>query len=156
MRSKLRQDVEEVKSLLGSINSALIVREPGTALAADAYDGLRRQVAAATAERHAHLAQLVRILEALDNGVSAESLQQLVEQWAEQAGLRRWDKPDPVELFEIMGTGDGPLEVVQPAWVDGDQSNLVKQGLLKRHKSPPETSTSPSHGADAASREDET
>lgn len=140
MRSKARQDLAEVKQLVSSINSALIVREPGTALAAEAYEGLRRQVAQATAERHAHLTQLVRILEALDKGVSAESLQLLVEQWAEQAGLRRWHEPDPAEFFEVMGTGDGPLEVLQPAWVGSEPPALVKPGLMKRHPASPEPS----------------
>lgn len=135
MRRKLRQDVSEIKQLVSSINSALIVREPGTALAAEAYEGLRRQVAQATAERRAHLTQLVRILEALDSGVSAESLQSLVEQWADQAGLRRWHEPDPAEYFDIIGNGDGSLEVLQPAWVGGEPAALIKPGLLKRHDS---------------------
>ena len=132
MIGKMRRDLGEIKELVSSINAALIVREPGTALAADAYDGLRRQVSQATAERRAHLVELVRILEAIDNGVSGESLHRLVEGWADQAGLSRLCEPTPPEAFDIIDDGDqaGPLEVINPAWVAGDV--LIKQGLARR------------------------
>lgn len=133
MLRKLRTEISEIKQLVSSINTALIVREPGTAVAAEAYDGLRRQVAQATAERRAHLVELVRLLEALDSGVSGDSLQRLVQEWANQAGLERWPDPEPREFFEVMGDGDGPVEVVHPAWVAaGPETVLVKPGLLRR------------------------
>jgi hypothetical protein len=132
MLRKLRQDIGELKAMVSSINSALIVREPGTALAAEAYEGLRRQVAQATAERRAHLVELVRVLEALDNGVTGESLQRLVAGWADQAGVRRWEAVEPVDYFEVIGDGEGQLEVVNAAWVVDDPPKLIKPGLARR------------------------
>jgi len=41
---KLRHHVAELHRMVTSINTALIVREPGTALSADAYDGLRKTI----------------------------------------------------------------------------------------------------------------
>ena len=137
----LRENVAEIRQMVSSINTALIVREPGTALAADAYEGLRRQVASAASDRRAHLIELVRIQEALDNDVSIESLQRLVAGWSEQAGLRRWEDPEPREFFEIIGDGDGDLELVQPAWVAGEPAELVKPGLLQRSAAASPTSS---------------
>lgn len=137
MMARTRRELSEIKELVSSINTALIVREPGTALAADAYDGLRRQVSKATTERRAHLVELVRLLEAIDNGVSGDALRRLVEGWADQAGLSRLSDPTPPEAFEIIDDGDraGPLEVINPAWVAGDV--LIKQGLARRTDSEP-------------------
>ena len=156
MFRKLYREMAEVKALVASINSALIVREPGTALAAEAYDGLRRQIARAASDRQAHLVELVRTIEALDNGVSGESLRRLVEGWAEQAGLRRWEEPTPADFFEVMGEGEGPLEIVNPAWIAGDPVMLVKPGLARRAQ-PPEPSRSDATDDQAAleSREGE-
>lgn len=140
MRKRERALLEElsiVHEMVSSINTALIVREPGTAVAADAFDGLRRQVAQATAERRAHLIELSRLLEALDKGVSGDQLERLVSGWADQAGLRQsWDS-DQVEWFEIIGERKSadPLEVAQPAWVAGDPPVLVRPGVARRIES---------------------
>lgn len=132
MLRKLRTEISEIKQLVSSINTALIVREPGTAMAAEAYEGLRRQVAQATTERRAHLVELVRLIEALDSGVSGDSLHRLVHGWANQAGLERWPDPEPREFFEVIGDADEPVEVVHPAWVaTGPDTVLVKPGLLR-------------------------
>lgn len=129
---RLREDVAQMKETLNSINTALIVREPGTARASEAYDGLRRQVAAATTERRNHLLELVRMLEALDSQASRDQLRILVGDWAGQAGLQRWDDTSVTEFFDHIGDGDGPVEIVNSAWVIGDPAALVKAGLVRR------------------------
>lgn len=129
---RIREDVTQMKDMVHSINTALIVREPGTARSSEAYDGLRRQVAAATTERRNHLLELVRMLEALNSHMSRDQLRALVGDWVEQAGLRRWDDASVTEFFDHIGDGDGPVEVVNSAWVIGDPVTLVKAGLARR------------------------
>lgn len=134
-KRQLLAELEALRAIVSSINTALIVREPGTALSAEAFDGLRRQIAQVASDRRAHLVELSRLLDALDKGVSSDQLERLVAGWAEQAGLRRvWDT-DIIDRFEIIGErhGSTPLEVVQPAWVAGDDPVvLVRPGLARR------------------------
>lgn len=142
----------EIRALVDSINTALIVREPGTALAQEAYDGLRRQVTQATSERRAHLVELVRLQEAIDHGVSADGLRRLVAGWSEQAGLRRCVDPGRRELFEVIGEPSDDLEVVNAAWVAGDPPMLVQPGTLRARASEP--SRQPSNDAKVNGEQD--
>jgi hypothetical protein len=122
---------DQMHEQLRDINIALIVREPGTARAAEAYEGLRKSVATAARERRQHLAQLVEFADAIDRGASVETLRQRCEQWCLEAGLERRSDVVP-EWFSVV-EGEGPvLEVMEPAWVDGSSGQLVKQGTARR------------------------
>lgn len=132
-RRKQNDDLAVIREQVSAINTALIVREPGTARSVEAYEGLRRQVAQATTERRAHLVELVRLSEAIDRGVPVEKLGELVAGWSEQAGLRRIDDPSERRLFEVVGEVEPghELEVVNPAWVAGSDAMLIRPGLAR-------------------------
>lgn len=122
---------DQMHERLSEINIALIVREPGTARAAEAYEGLRKSVATAARERRQHLAQLVEFVDAIDRGATMETLRQRCEQWCVEAGLERRSDKVP-EWFSVV-EGEGPvLEVVEPAWIDATSGQLVKQGTARR------------------------
>lgn len=145
---------EKMHERIRDIDVALIVREPGTARAAEAYEGLRRSVATAARERRQHLAQLVEIADAIERGASIDTLRQRCEQWCLEAGLERRSDVVP-EWFSVV-EGEGPvLEVIAPAWVDSASGQLVKQGTARRvpgeiGKAPAAAST-PARAADAPS-----
>jgi hypothetical protein len=122
---------DKMHERLRDIDIALIVREPGTARAAEAYEGLRKSVATAARERRQHLAQLVEFVDAIERGATVETLRQRCEQWCIEAGLERRSDVTP-EWFAVV-EGEGPvLEVVAPAWVDSASGQLVKQGTARR------------------------
>lgn len=122
---------DKMHERLRDIDIALIVREPGTARAAEAYEGLRKSVATAARERRQHLAQLVEFVDAIERGATVETLRQRCEQWCIEAGLERRSDVMP-EWFAVV-EGEGPvLEVVAPAWVDSASGQLVKQGTARR------------------------
>lgn len=125
----------ELTHLVSRIETALVVRDPGNAMAAEAYEGLRRNVVASMRERRSHLMQLVRFEDALDRGVDPEGLRQLVHEWSLQAGLERCTDTSREDFFEILADGDGDeLIVERPAWVDaaGETPVLVQLGLARR------------------------
>ena len=125
------RQLSEIARQLDKIEVALIVRDPGTSLSADAYDGLRRQVIAAAQERTAHLVQLALIDEALRDPRDIEGLRTLVEEWMGQAGLTRVDDPSHEQLFEVVsGKGSG-RELVAPAYVDASSNRIIKQGRAR-------------------------
>jgi hypothetical protein len=121
------------------IKTVLIVKEPTSSLAADAYDGLRKQVIVAAGERRAHLSQLAQMDAALARGGSVEDARRLVRDWMQQAGVVAVAQaPDgtPVsDLFEVLtsnGVADGQsVEVVEPAYLDGATGAVLRLGRAR-------------------------
>jgi hypothetical protein len=125
---------EAILEQVGHITAALIVREPGTALSANAYDGLRKQVSIAARDRRQHLARLVELMEAIDHGATPETLRRKCEQWCHETGLETVTDVARAEAdwFRIVD-GDGPgVEVLTPAWVDAEVGHLIQRGTARR------------------------
>jgi hypothetical protein len=113
----------------------LMVREPASGAAAEAYDGLRRQVVAAVTERMAHLTQLVQLDAALTAGADADTVGKLVRSFAEQASLERVTDAghrDRELLFELVEDLGGRLEVLEPAYVDAITGRVIRRGSMRR------------------------
>lgn len=121
------------------IETALMMNDPGSVVAAEAYEGLRRQVVDAATGRMAHLAQLVQLAHALSDGASLELLRKYLAGWMEQAGLVVVDdltRADAEMVFEVLGgDGDG-LELIEPAYLDARTDRVVRQGRARRVASP--------------------
>jgi len=120
------------------IKTVLIVKEPNTVHASEAFEGLRKQVVAAAAERRSHLAQLVAMSVAVSRATSVADLVPQVREWLDQAGIVALvDVPpgsDVSHVFEDVG-GEGlagPIEVVEPAYVDAQTSSVIRLGRARR------------------------
>jgi hypothetical protein len=124
----------------------IMVREPSTGVAAEAYDGLRKQVVAAVTERTAHLKQLAQIDAALTAGADADMIGKMVRGFADQANLGRVTDPGHPErdlLFELVEDLGGRPEVLEPAYVDVNNGRVIRRGSMRRtvsaarHSAPP-------------------
>lgn len=143
---------EEVVRKLERLDAWLITRDPSTRAAAEAYDGLRKQVSAGAKARRMHLVDLakldllVRTLEtrvAEDPSTSAkdimESLSAHTRQWAADAGLSVVESVSNQTIghFEIVEqSGDKPAnsaEVLKPAYLDESDGNtiLIRRGTAR-------------------------
>ncbi len=130
MRSRrLDEQLAALGERLGRIEDMLLLKDPGAAKAAEAYEGLRRQVVAAAAERVAHLADLARLDAAVRAGESSDSLALLLSDLLVQAGVERHHDPALAGAFEIpAGDEDTELDVVEPAYVETGTRRVVRQG----------------------------
>lgn len=137
MFGKRARDTEQLlvtmERQLALIYTALVVRDPGTPVSVDAYEGLRKQVVASSTARRQHLAQLAEIDVALRRGASTENLSELVTQWLRQAGVERVEDPARREVWETRLPSDVAAEVDIPAYVDLQTSTIVRQGRLKEN-----------------------
>jgi len=106
--------------------------DPKVSTSAEAYDGLRKQVAVAASSRQAHLVQLAQFSRAIRRGASAEQLERLVEEWMQQAGLAAVIDPNP-DLYEVLDgdAGVGNLEVLAPAYMDPQTGQLIAMGQAR-------------------------
>lgn len=120
------------------IKTVLIVKEPNTVHASEAFEGLRKQVVAAAAERRSHLAQLVAMAVAVSRATSVADLVPQVREWLDQAGIVALiDVPpgsDVSHVFEDLdGEGlAGHIEVVEPAYVDAQTGSVIRLGRARR------------------------
>lgn len=137
--------LSELSRQLDSIYTALVIRDPGTPISADSYEGLRRQVVAAAQDRLAHLVQLSEFDVALRSGADTATLGRLVESWMAQAGLEVSTDQNEGLRFEAV-SGSGPWEVALPAYVDGVTGRTVRQGRL--HQVEPSPASGSDGGAD--------
>jgi hypothetical protein len=130
--TKNREMLMELKAQVETLKTALIVMDPKVSTSADAYEGLRKQIAVAASSRQAHLVQLAQFSRALRRGASADQLSGLVEEWMQQAGLAAVAEPNP-DLYEILEgePGAGLLEVMAPAFLDPQTGVLVAQGQAR-------------------------
>ncbi|MFN3219825.1 MAG: hypothetical protein ACE367_25335 [Acidimicrobiales bacterium] len=143
MFSRLRK----IEDLLTRIDTALVVRDPGSARSAEAYEGLRKQVAMAARSRREHLAQLVEMSDAIDRGATVDTLRERVDEWTMQAGLTRLTTVDPIDHFEIEGSGE-VVEVVEPAWIDSESGALIRSGRARRRPAAPTSELSETNTQD--------
>jgi hypothetical protein len=130
--TKSREMLMELKAEVETLKTALVVMDPKVSTSADAYAGLRKQVAMAASSRQAHLVQLAQFSRALRRGASVDHLSGLVEEWMQQAGLTAVTEADP-NLYEILEgePNSGRLKVLSPAYVDPQSGQLVAMGQAR-------------------------
>lgn len=133
----LQERIKGLEQQAELIKTVLIVKEPNTVQASQAYDGLRKQVVAAASERRSHLAQLVAMSVAVSRATAVSDLVPQVKEWMEQAGVAPLggvpDGNDASHLFEdIGGKGlDGPIEIIEPAYIDVQTGTVLRLGRAR-------------------------
>jgi hypothetical protein len=137
----LQELLERVKGLEHEaelVRTILIVKEPNTVHAAEAFEGLRRQVIASATERRSHLVQLASMATALSRATSLDDLKPQLNEWMEQAGIDVLGTiPDGAvagDYFDdIGGTGlEGTIEIVEPAYIDSKTAQPLRRGRARR------------------------
>lgn len=129
-KKETERRLAEIERQLDRVYTALVVRDPGTPLSADAYEGLRKQVVASAQARTTHVAQLAEFDVALQRGASADDLRQLSSQWLQQAGVVRVEDADVPEAFEATVAPGTETVVEIPAYRDTATNRIVRQGRL--------------------------
>lgn len=121
------------------IKTVLMVKEPESIHAANAYEGLRKQVVAASGDRRSHLSQLAAMAVAVARATDVADLRPQVREWLNQAGvveLRELPEGNRAQdLFEDADGGslDGvtALEVIEPAYLDSVTGVMLRLGRAR-------------------------
>jgi hypothetical protein len=135
MNQRDRQVLEDIRHLLVRLDAAVVVRDPGSARAAESFDGLRKQLAQASKNRRSHQAHLLSLHESLQSGASLELVRDRVADFMTELGIvKSSDTTDP-SFFDVV-EGEGPeLEVMEPAYVEvleNGQLALIRLGKARR------------------------
>lgn len=127
-----RRLLEELIRKMDRVEVALIVRDPGTSLSAEAYDGLRKQVAVAARERQAHLVQLAILDETLRSTDDLDAARSVLSELMQQAGLKTVEDASHPEMYQIVAGRGTSLEILSPAYVEEGTGRLIRQGRARK------------------------
>lgn len=143
-RTRLLESIEEqlreLRHKTDVLEKVLIVKEPGTPVAAEAFDGLRKQVIASAGARRSHVVQLAEMATSVRRASSIHDVGAKLREWLRQAGVEELhDVPQgahPQDLFEDVDgvglAGADRLEIIEPAYVDTQMSVVIRLGRARR------------------------
>jgi hypothetical protein len=132
------------------IKAVLMVKEPGTQLAAESFDGLRKQIIAAQGERRSHLSKIVEIAVAVERG-GGDDLGVRVEEWLNAADIFRLNDlasvgSEKAHFFQSLDGSalsvdewsDPRLQVIEAAFIDGNTQGVLRKGRVEFVEAPPQ------------------
>lgn len=134
-----RERIVEIQALLERIDAALIVRDPGTARSADAFDGLRKQINYAAKTRRTHVSHLLALDESIRSGGNLELVTARLTEYLRELGVERLFDVTRVDAFDIVGDPTGDVEVLEPAIVEkeeGGRITVLRIGKARRTSKP--------------------
>lgn len=120
-----RERLVEIQALLERIDAALIVRDPGTARSADAFDGLRKQINYAAKSRRTHVSHLLALDESIRSGGNMDLVAARLTEYLRELGVERLFDVARVEAFDIVGDPTGDVEVLEPAIVEKEENGRI-------------------------------
>ena len=131
---RILDEVAELRHKTELMEMVFVVKEPDTVRAAEAYDGLRKQVIASSNERRAHVAQVVEMAVAVQRAETVADVASRVAEWATQAGIVQVSTVLPnsrlrfEDLFEVLDDSPGQLVAIEPAYVDSNTGAVLRRG----------------------------
>jgi len=121
----LNERLVQIQALLERIDAALIVRDPGTTRSAEAFDGLRRQIAYAAKARRAHVSHLLALDDSIRTGGNVDLIAARLKEYLRELGIERITDTSLSDAFDIAGDRTGEIEVVEPAVIEREEDGRV-------------------------------
>lgn len=142
-----RRSIEDVYTLLQKLEFALITRE--AKLAADAYEGLRKQVAFAADQYQRHISDLQRLHRTVFKGGTIDAVGEHVSDMLTAAGVAAITDVGALDAgykevaFDVVEGSGERWEVLEPAYVSRGERPMVLQRGKVRASSGPEYVSEP-------------
>lgn len=134
-KTDVQDSLREIAQVLGDlrlsverIDASLVVRDPGNVRSADAYDGLRKQIAVSAGDRRRLLVLLTELGEAIRRKEDHQSLQARFDEWSSQAGIGVLSEFNS-EHFDYVETDGSEVEMSQPAYVEIESGRTIRRGV---------------------------
>lgn len=121
----INERLVQIQALLERVDAALIVRDPGTTRSAEAFDGLRRQIAYAAKARRSHVSHLLALDESIRTGGNLELIEARLTEYLRELGIERSYETALSDAFDIAGDSSGEIEVVEPAVIEREEDGRI-------------------------------
>ena len=127
--------LDRIEALLNRLDAAVVVRDPGNARSAEAFDGLRKLMIQSGTSRRSHVAHLLSLADSIEREAPMELIRDRVNDFLLELGISRSTDVSCPEFFEVVeGEGDG-FKCLVPAVVErleDGRVNLVRHGKARR------------------------
>ena len=118
-----------IESLLQRLDAAVVVRDPGSARAAEMYEGLRRQIVQSGKNHRTHLSHLLALQDSIDRGADIDLVRDRVSEYLNELGIQKYSDTSNIDSFEVIeGEGTG-FECIEPAIVE-----ILEDGSIRTHQ----------------------
>lgn len=141
----IKSRLENIELLLHRIDTAIVIRDPGSSRSAEVFEGLRRQILQSSKNRRAHTAHLVSLAQSVRRGGSTELLSDRIDDFLKELGLEFTSDTSLSEAFEIEGGEGNRLECIEPAVIEileDGQAVVISQGTARRIRDEEPTNSS--------------
>ena len=131
----IKSRLESIELLLHRIDTAIVIRDPGTSRTAEVFEGLRRQILQSSKNRRAHAAHLVSLAQSVRRGASTELLGDRIDDFLKELGIEFTSDTSLSEAFEIEEGEGNHLECIEPAVIEileDGQAVVISQGKARR------------------------
>lgn len=143
-----KQQLHQIENLLQRLDAAVVVRDPGNARAAEAYEGLRKQLIRSSTNHRSHIAHLLSLSDSLKREASMELIRDRVSDFLAELGVKFISDYSHPDLFEIVETVHGEahsFEVLESAVIehmDDGSIMAIRPGKVREIQGPaPEVQT---------------
>lgn len=129
----------EMLTLLNRIETALVVRDPGSKISADAYDGLRKMLLQSSKNRRIHVSHLLSLSDSLKREASIDQVRDRVNDFLLELGVSYWSDTSLTEVFDVVEGYGTSLECIEPAVVEKLEDGRiveVRRGTARRVPGP--------------------
>jgi hypothetical protein len=118
-----------IENLLQRLDAAVVVRDPGSARAAEMYEGLRRQIVQSGKNHRTHLSHLLALQDSIDRGADIDLVRERVAEYLKELGIQKYSDTSNIDSFEVIEGEGTDFECIEPAIVE-----MLEDGSIRTHQ----------------------
>lgn len=133
------EQLRKIEILLERLDAAVVVRDPGNAHSADAYEGLRKSILLSGKNHRSHIAHLLSLSDSLERGADLELVRNRVNDFLFELGVVRFSDLNYPAFFEVIEGEGAVLELVETAVVEefgNGERFVIRLGKVRRVEDP--------------------
>lgn len=127
MSKKLQ--LARIENLLQRLDAAVVVRDPGSARAADMYEGLRRQIVQSGKNHRTHISHLIALQNSIERGADIDLVRERLNEYLNELGIQKSSDVSNIDSFEVIEGEGNSFECIEPAIIE-----LLDDGSVRTHQ----------------------
>ena len=124
-----RSQLGRIENLLQRLDAAVVVRDPGSARAAEMYEGLRKQIIQSGKNHRMHLSHLIALQDSIERGADIELIRDRVNDYLIELGIQKTSDTSHIDSFEVVEGEGSNFECIEPAIIE-----VLEDGSIRTHQ----------------------
>ena len=124
-----KMQLSRIENLLQRLDAAVVVRDPGSARAAEMYEGLRRQIIQSGKNHRTHLSHLLALQDSIERGADIDLVRERIGEYLKELGIAKSSDVSNIDSFEVVEGEGSAYECIEPAIVE-----VLEDGTVRTHQ----------------------